>query len=75
MSLATALAIAQLTGVAIIPTVTTASVYSLIRRHESRETTLRCLASRCIAQHKIAYKDLVPAHLESFVQLHSAEKL
>lgn len=59
----------------IIVSVTTAPVYALIRRHESRETTLRCLASRCIAQHKIPYRNVVPQHLEAFVQLHSAEKL
>lgn len=51
---------------------TTQPVYALLRRLESRETTLRCLASRCIAQHRIPYRDLVPQHLEAFVQLHAA---
>lgn len=57
-----------------IPTVATTSVHALLRRHESRETTLRCLASRCIAKHKILYRGIVPQPLEAFVQLHSADK-
>lgn len=48
---------------------------SFIKRYEINSTTLKCLASRVIAQHKISYRSSVPAHLEKFIQLHSAEKL
>lgn len=47
----------------------------LLRRYEFNEVTLRCLASRCIAQHKIVYTDIVPKHLEMFIEMHSAEKV
>lgn len=50
------------------------AIESLIRKYESKETCLKCLASRSIAQHKIKFIGLIPTHLESFVQLHSAEK-
>lgn len=51
------------------------NVECLIRGFEIKETTLKCLASRCIAQHKINYQGTIPRDLESFVQLHSASKL
>ncbi|XP_055311305.1 protein fem-1 homolog B isoform X3 [Sitodiplosis mosellana] len=47
----------------------------LLRRYEFNEVSLRCLASRCIAQHKIPYKDIVPKQLEMFIEMHSSEKL
>lgn len=50
-------------------------IQAMLRRYECHETCLKCLASRCIAQHKIAYKDVVPKQLETYIQLHSAEKL
>lgn len=53
----------------------TATIISVIRRCESNETCLRCLASRCIAQHQIAYEGVVPKHLEDYIQMHCAEKL
>jgi Fem-1 family protein b len=46
---------------------------SFIKRHEINHQTLKCLASRVIAQHKINYHNLVPVHLEKFIQLHSAD--
>lgn len=52
----------------------TAVIHSLLQRYESKETCLQCLASRCIAQHRLAYRETVPKHLESFIQMHSAEK-
>lgn len=45
-----------------------------IKRLEIKSTTLKCLASRVIAQHKINYRSHVPVHLEKFIQLHSANK-
>uniref|UniRef100_A0A336M0K2 Protein fem-1 homolog B n=1 Tax=Culicoides sonorensis TaxID=179676 RepID=A0A336M0K2_CULSO len=51
------------------------NIECLIRGLELKETTLKCLASRCIAQHKIQYQGTIPKDLESFVQLHSASKL
>lgn len=48
---------------------------SFIKRYEVKHTTLKCLASRVIAQHKINYRNLLPFHLEKFIQLHSADKL
>lgn len=53
----------------------TATIIAVIRRCESNETCLRCLASRCIAQHQIPYEGVVPKHLEDFIQMHCAEKL
>jgi hypothetical protein len=46
-----------------------------IKRHEYKHTTLKCLASRVIAQHQIDYRSVVPANLEKFIQLHSTDKL
>ncbi|KAG5677884.1 hypothetical protein PVAND_007601 [Polypedilum vanderplanki] len=48
---------------------------SFIKRYEIENLSLKCLASRVIAQHKINYHNLVPVHLEKFIQLHSADKL
>lgn len=53
----------------------TAFIQVLLRRYEFNEVSLRCLASRCIAQHKIAYKDVVPKQLEMYIEMHSAEKI
>ncbi|XP_037038800.1 protein fem-1 homolog B isoform X1 [Bradysia coprophila] len=53
----------------------TATIIAVIRRCESNETCLRCLASRCIAQHQIPYEGVVPKHLEDFIQMHCGEKL
>jgi Fem-1 homolog b len=47
----------------------------VIKRHEITQTTLKCLASRVIAQHKINYVGIVPSQLEKFIQLHSTDKL
>lgn len=47
----------------------------IIKQHEICTTTLKCLASRVIAQHKIWYRSIVPSHLEKFIQLHSRDKL
>lgn len=58
-----------------IPTAHTALIQAVLRRYEFNETSLKCLASRCIAQHKIAYKNVVPKQLETYIQLHSAEKI
>lgn len=46
-----------------------------IKRHEHQHTTLKCLASRVIAQHQINYRSIVPTNLENFIQLHSTDKL
>lgn len=48
---------------------------TFIKRHEINFTTLKCLASRVIAQHRIEYRNNVPVNLEKFIQLHSADKL
>lgn len=50
-------------------------IEAFIKRHEANLTTLKCLASRVIAQHNIEYRNSVPVNLEKFIQLHSAEKL
>lgn len=52
----------------------TAYIQVLLRRYEFNEVSLRCLASRCIAQHKIPYKGIVPKQLEMFIETHSSEK-
>lgn len=51
------------------------NIECLIRGIETQEMSLKCLASRSIAQHKIIYRGLIPKDLESFIQLHSASKL
>lgn len=47
----------------------------LMQQFETKQTCLKCIAARAIAQHQIAYKGAVPRHLELFVQLHAADKL
>lgn len=61
-------------GLTAAQTCTSNSIESVLRKYETRETCLKCLASRSIAQHKIKYKGIIPTHLESYVQLHSADK-
>lgn len=65
-------------------TMTHSHIYSLalsdhleafIKRHEINFTTLKCLASRVIAQQRLEYRNNVPINLEKFIQLHSADKL
>lgn len=52
------------------------NVEQLIRGLEMRDMTLKCLAARAIAVHRIAYRDgNVPKDLESFVLLHAAMKI
>lgn len=50
------------------------SLGNFIRGYEARAITLQCLAARCIAQHRVPYKNIIPRQLEPFVQLHSSEK-
>ncbi|XP_055626845.1 protein fem-1 homolog B isoform X2 [Toxorhynchites rutilus septentrionalis] len=50
------------------------SMGTFIKAYETREINLKCLAARCIALHRVPYKDLIPRQLEGFVQLHCAEK-
>lgn len=52
----------------------TEQLEQFIKKLEIKATTLKCLASRAIAQHKISYRSIVPVHLEKFIQLHSANK-
>lgn len=52
-----------------------AYIKKLLRRYEFNESTLKCLSSRCIAQNRIPYKDVVPKQLEYFIQMHSADKI
>ncbi|KAM7344446.1 protein fem-1 homolog B-like [Cochliomyia hominivorax] len=47
---------------------------NIILGYENSLTSLKCIASRCIANNKIRYKGLVPKVLESYIQIHSAEK-
>ncbi|XP_055610894.1 protein fem-1 homolog B-like [Uranotaenia lowii] len=49
-------------------------VGTFIRGYETKAINLKCLAARCIALHRVPYKDELPRHLEKFVQLHCAEK-
>lgn len=50
------------------------SVGTFIKSYETRAINLKCLAARCIALHRVPYKDAIPRQLEAFVQLHCAEK-
>uniref|UniRef100_A0A8D8KEN4 Protein fem-1 homolog B n=1 Tax=Culex pipiens TaxID=7175 RepID=A0A8D8KEN4_CULPI len=50
------------------------SVGNFIRGYEARAVNLKCLAARCIALHRVPYKDGIPRQLEAFVQLHCSEK-
>lgn len=50
------------------------SVGAFIRRYEARAVNLKCLAARCLALHRVPYKDVIPRQLETFVQLHCSEK-
>ncbi|KAM7345903.1 protein fem-1 homolog B isoform 1-T4 [Cochliomyia hominivorax] len=47
---------------------------NIILGYENSLTSLKCIASRCIAINKIRYKGFVPKVLESYIQIHSAEK-
>lgn len=51
-----------------------ASVEKFIRSYEERAINLQCLAARCLALHRVPYKDIIPRQLEAFVRLHCAEK-
>lgn len=49
-------------------------ITSLIKRFELKTSTLKCLASKCIAKYRIPYKNLIPIRLESFIQQHMGFK-
>lgn len=52
------------------------TVEQTIRKIESREISLKCLAARTIAVHRITFRGgQVPKALEAFVCLHTATKL
>ncbi|XP_065367097.1 protein fem-1 homolog B isoform X1 [Calliphora vicina] len=51
-----------------------AGLRNIILGYENLLTSLKCIASRCIAVNKIKYRGLVPTVLESYIQIHSAEK-
>ncbi|XP_037813590.1 protein fem-1 homolog B isoform X2 [Lucilia sericata] len=51
-----------------------AGLRNIILGYENSLTSLKCIASRCIAVNKIKYQGLVPTALESYIQIHSAEK-
>ncbi|XP_053689886.1 protein fem-1 homolog B [Sabethes cyaneus] len=50
------------------------SMATFIKGYETRAANLQCLAARCIAQHHVAYKNVIPRQLETFVQLHCWDK-
>ncbi|XP_058836325.1 protein fem-1 homolog B isoform X2 [Topomyia yanbarensis] len=50
------------------------SVRTFIKGYETRSINLQCLAARCIALHRVTYKDVIPRKLESFVLLHCSGK-
>ncbi|XP_058836327.1 protein fem-1 homolog B isoform X4 [Topomyia yanbarensis] len=47
---------------------------TFIKGYETRSINLQCLAARCIALHRVTYKDVIPRKLESFVLLHCSGK-
>ncbi|XP_039954038.1 protein fem-1 homolog B isoform X1 [Bactrocera tryoni] len=52
-----------------------AGISNLILSYQNSLTSLKCIASRCIAFHKLKYQGFIPKALEAFIQMHSAEKL
>lgn len=50
------------------------SVGTFIKSYETRAINLKCLAARCIALHRVSFKETIPRQLEAFVQLHCSEK-
>ncbi|XP_058464407.1 protein fem-1 homolog B isoform X1 [Malaya genurostris] len=50
-------------------------VRTLIEGYEARLLNLRCLAARCLALHRVPYKNVLPQTLEKFMQLHCSKKL
>lgn len=50
------------------------SVGAFIKSYETRAINLKCLAARCIALHRVSFKETIPRQLEAFVQLHCSEK-
>ena len=60
--------VCNLDGKTAIDTATT-GVAEVIIRTQSK-ISLKCLASRAVKRHKVAYKDVIPAVLEEYVELH-----
>uniref|UniRef100_A0A1L8DAP3 Protein fem-1 homolog B n=1 Tax=Nyssomyia neivai TaxID=330878 RepID=A0A1L8DAP3_9DIPT len=48
------------------------SIQNIVRSYEVREMKLACLAAHRVARSKIEYEEMVPKHLESFIEMHSA---
>ncbi|XP_022228162.1 protein fem-1 homolog B isoform X1 [Drosophila obscura] len=48
---------------------------NLLHGHQNAHTSLKCLAARTIATHRLNFKGLIPTQLEAFIQMHSVHKV
>uniref|UniRef100_A0A1B0C9Y2 Putative ankyrin repeat protein n=1 Tax=Lutzomyia longipalpis TaxID=7200 RepID=A0A1B0C9Y2_LUTLO len=47
------------------------AVQNIVRSYEVREMKLACLAAQRVARSKIEFEEMVPKHLETFIEMHS----
>ncbi|XP_002138527.2 protein fem-1 homolog B isoform X1 [Drosophila persimilis] len=52
-----------------------ATLANLLHGHQNAHTSLKCLAARTIATHRLNFKGLIPMQLEAFIQMHSVHKV